>query len=296
MKLNNLVTPLNTSELNETIVQPAEQAATFQDYYGFNMNPFSDSVNPSFFYKTSKHEEAFMKMMMSVENDISLGLVTGISGTGKTLLTQMLLYNLNSENYKPVLVLAWPGMTKTVLLREILMELDPEFNEKVRQTGDLLKLLHAHIIDLYKQHKKLVILIDEAHFLCSDSLHILRTISNLETPEKKLITCLLFSEDRLLRRLSHPSYESLRSRTYMKAALEALNEKEVQQYIKFLLLVAGGSDDQFASETFSMICQASKGICRMVNKICNNCLIEAFVLGKKHVDTTIVQKVIAEIK
>ena len=82
----------------------------------------------------------------------------------------------------------------------------------------------------------------------------------------------------------------------MKVALEALNEKEVQQYIKFLLLVAGGSDDLFASETFSMICQVSKGICRVMNKICNNCLIEAFVLGKKHVDTTIVQKVIAEIK
>lgn len=82
----------------------------------------------------------------------------------------------------------------------------------------------------------------------------------------------------------------------MKAGLEALNEKEVQQYIKFLLLVAGGNDDLFASETFSMICQASKGICRVVNKICSNCLIEAFVLGKKYVDTTIVQKVIAEIK
>ena len=229
-------------------------------------------------------------MMMSVENDISLGLVSGISGTGKTLLTQMLLYNLDTEHYKPVLVLVSPGMTKTVLLREILTELDQEFNDKVRQTGDLLRLLHFHIIDLYQQHKKLVILIDEAHFLCSDSLHILRTISNLEIPEKKLITCLLFSEDRLLRRLHHPSYDSLRSRIYIQVSLDALSEKDVQQYIKFRLLVAGGKDDLFDYDTFSIICEESKGICRVINKICNNSLFEAFVRGEKYVSKAIVQK------
>jgi type II secretory pathway predicted ATPase ExeA len=63
-----------------------------------------------------------------------------------------------------------------------------------------------------------------------------------------------------------------------------------------MLLVAGGSDNLFAPETFSLIFQTSKGICRMVNKICSNCLIEAFVVGKKRVDTEIVQKIISEIK
>ncbi|MCP4713978.1 MAG: AAA family ATPase [Deltaproteobacteria bacterium] len=296
MQLLKLATPPSTVKNTDPAPGFRDHAGTVAEFFGFSGNPFSDAVNPAYFYKTATHEEAFLKMMVSVEQDISLGLVTGTSGTGKTLLTQMLLYNLDPACYTPVVVLVSPGMTKTALLREILLELDPEFDDSIRQTGDLLRLLHAHIIDLYRQQKKPVIIIDEAHFLCADSLHILRTISNIEIPEKKLVTCLLFSESRLLRRLQHPSYESLRNRIYLKVGLETLAENDVRQYIKFRLLVAGTREDVFEQDAFPLIQAASGGTCRMVNKICHNCLLEAFVQGEHHVSAAVVRKITAPAK
>src|SRR5436190_6671883 len=63
----------------------------FLEFYGLTDNPFADCVHPTFFYRTESHAEAFRSMMQAVEFHASLGLVTGPSGTGKTLVSQLLL-------------------------------------------------------------------------------------------------------------------------------------------------------------------------------------------------------------
>ncbi len=263
------------------------------DYYGFTAHPFSDSVNPDFFYGSSIHERAFKKMVMTIQEDISLGLVHGVSGTGKTLLTQMLLTHLNTEAYQVALIMVSPGMSKTSLLKEILREVMEENETFPSQTQTLLDLLHRQIIDLYAQNRKLVILIDEAHFLSAESLHILRTISNLETPQKKLATCILFAEDLFLRRLSHPSYQSLRNRMYMKVPLAPMRLDETIQYIKFRLLTAGAKDSLFEADAYHEIYKGSGGICREINRICHNSLSEAYLNKKSRVDRETIRNALA---
>ncbi len=261
-------------------------------YHGFTSHPFSDSVNPDFFYESTIHETAFKKMLMTIQDNISLGLVHGVSGTGKTLLTQMLLTHLDPELYQVALVMVSPGMSKTSLLKEILRELMEETEIFPSKTQALLDLLHEQIIDLYRQNKKLVMVIDEAHFLSAEALHILRTISNLETPQKKLATCILFAEDLFLRRLSHPSYQSLRSRMYMKVSLAPMDLDETVQYIKFRLLSAGCALPPFNEDTYSEIHKSSGGICRDINRICHNSLTEAFLRKQKWIDREIVRNAI----
>jgi general secretion pathway protein A len=250
-------------------------------------------VNPEFFYASEGHEAAFKKMVMTIEGDISLGLVHGVSGTGKTLTTQMLLAYLRPEVYETVLVLVTPGMSKTALLREILRELFEEMKTFPAQTQKLLDLLASRIFELYHQNRKLVILIDEAHFLSAESLHLLRTISNLETPQKKLTTTILFAEDHFLRRLAHPSYQSLKNRMYMKLRLSPINADETAQYIKYRLLASGSREPLFDEACYGEIHKYSGGVCREINRICHNCLTEAFMQGRKCVDGEIVHGVVS---
>jgi len=264
------------------------------DFFGLTSHPFSDAVNPDFFYGSRGHERALKKMVMTVEDNISLGLVYGKSGTGKSLLSVMLLKHLDPEKYRSALVLVSPGMTKTSLLKEILRELG-EYNEKLpSKTQDLLDLLHEQIIDLYSHRKRLVILIDEAHFLSAGALHLLRTISNLETPQQKLTTCLLFSEDLFLRRLSHPSYQSLRNRMYMKVRLSGMEEDETIQYIKYRLLAAGCKEPIFDEALYAGMQKATGGVAREINRICHNCLAEGFLQKKKIVDVELLRNVLDE--
>ena len=246
----------------------------FLDYYGLSENPFADCVHPSFFYRTESHAEAFRSMMLAVEFHTSLGVVTGPSGTGKTLISQLLLENFDRSKHHVILVLATPGLTKTGLLREILSELNLAHPAGINRVQDLVKLLSNHIIDLYQNGRRLVIVFDECHLLDADCLHIIRTISNIEIPEHKLTTSLLFGEARFARRLEHPSYESLRNRIYLWAKLEPLRADEVRQYVNFRVVVGGRMTELFAPDAMAALYTHSGGICRTLNKVCMLSLIE----------------------
>jgi general secretion pathway protein A len=257
---------------------PHRDEGNFLSFYGLRENPFADSVNPAFYYRTDAHGDAYQRMMLTIENDISLGMVTGLSGTGKTLLTQLILQNLDATRYQAILVLVSPGLSKTGLLREILAELNVALPAGINRTQELLKLLSNYIIDLHHRGQRLVIIIDECHFLSSDNLHIIRTISNIELPDRKLATCLLFGESRFAGRLRHPNYDSLRNRMYMRCDLKPMNAADCAQYVKFRLMAAGGHDELFDDAALDLLHKHSKGIGRSVNKLAMLSLLEGHTL------------------
>jgi type II secretory pathway predicted ATPase ExeA len=228
--------------------------------------------------------------MLAVEFNASLGMVTGPSGTGKTLVSQLVLQHLDTTNYQTVLVLVMPGLSKTGLLREILSELNIGLPVGIARVQDLMKLLSNHIIDMYQRGQRLVLIVDESHLLDSECLHLIRTISNVEIPERKLTTCLLFGEARLARRLQHPGYESLRNRIYMRGTLKPLEVEEVGQYVKFRCMVAGRIAPLFTATALAELHAHSGGICRTLNKLCMHCLIEGALQQQSLIDVPIVQQ------
>ncbi len=260
----------------------------FIEYYGLKSNPFADCVHPTFFYRTESHAEAFRSMMLAVDFQASLGLVTGPSGTGKTLVSQLLLEQFDQSKYHVILVLVTPGLSKIGLLREILSELNLALPAGVGRVQDLMKLLGNHIMDMHERGQRLVIIVDECHLLDAECLHVIRTISNIEIPERKLTTTLLFGEARLAQRLEHPSYESLRNRIYLRAELQPLRPDETRQYVGFRLLVAGRMADLFAPDAFEPLHTHSGGICRSLNKLCMLSLIEGALRQQPLVDAAIV--------
>jgi general secretion pathway protein A len=255
-------------------IVPFAPAGNFVSYFGLKENPFADSVHPSFFFRTDSHAEAFRSMTLAVDFRASLGMVTGPSGTGKTLVSQLLLHHFEDSKYRVVLVLVTPGLSKTGLLREILSELNLALPAGIARVQDLVKQLSNHIIELHEEGRRLIIIVDECHLLSADCLHIVRTISNIETPQEKLTTCLLFGESRLATRLEHTSYASLSNRIYLRSELRPLTAVEVAQYIKFRLMTAGRLNELFTDAALVAIHEHSGGICRSVNKLGMLSLIE----------------------
>ncbi|MBM3335250.1 AAA family ATPase [Candidatus Sumerlaeota bacterium] len=254
------------------------------DWFGFEDNPFRDSVNPKFFFRTDAHEEAYLKMRQCIEEDIAIGLTAAASGTGKTLLTQILLSDLNPRCYHPVVILVYPQMTRTALLTEIARELEIEVREGTR-VQTLVANVHRRIIELYRRGVKPVLIIDEVHFLKSDSLHLLRTLSNIEVPERKLVTILLFGEEAFLDKLEQPRYRALLSRVFVRADLRPLTPGEVEQYVKFRCLVAGGNGAIFERDAFPLIYELSGGIPREINRLCYAAMTRAMARRRSSIGT-----------
>jgi len=260
----------------------------FLEYYGLANNPFADCVNPGFFYRTGAHSEALRTVMQAVEFETSLGLLTGPSGMGKTLLSQLLLQHLDPAKYCAALVLVTPGLGKSGLLREILSELSVALPAGIPRVQDLVKILSNQIIDLHQEGKRLVLIIDESHLLSADCLHIVRTISNIEIPACKLVTCLLFGEERLNSRLDHPSYDSLRNRIYMRGSLPPLSVEDTAQYVKYRLMIANQLADVYTPGALAAIHRISEGICRSINKLCMLSLIEGAIRRQAVIDEPLI--------
>ncbi len=280
---------LKKEMLMETALKPLDIALDYCEHFGLHRPPFNDAVNPEFFYRTATHEAAFVKMMMCARRRKALGLVWGRSGTGKTLLTQMMLAGLPEDEFIPIVILANPGMSKMGLLGCILDELEVARPSGRENTQSLLECIHSYLMQAYSMGQRVVLIVDEAHFMPADQLHMIRALTNLETPQEKLCTIILLAEESFPRRLRHKRFASLRSRISVNAYLSPLSVSETEQYIKFRALVAGSSEELFDPECYKMIHAASGGACREISKLADNSLMEAFLQGESRVTGKIVE-------
>ncbi|OKY75745.1 MAG: hypothetical protein BM485_08545 [Desulfobulbaceae bacterium DB1] len=242
--------------------------------FGFFRNPFKDTLDADLFYRTRQHEEALVKIRIGIEDCHALILLSGASGTGKTLVSQLAVRDLDPSRFKPVIVPVSPDMGKAMLLGRIICEADPE-RKQGRCAHERLTQLQETALALHEHGKRLVVVIDEAHFLKADALHILRTLSNLETEQEKLVTVLLVAEKSLSRRLTNPSYASLRGRITFAVRLDPLKREETEQFVKYRLLKCGASPDLLTGDAFAVVHRISGGIPREINRILYNGFLEA---------------------
>lgn len=254
---------------------PDERTQLAVRHFHFRENAFPDSVDPRFFFRTEAHEDAYIRMRQCIEEHVAVGLTTAPSGTGKTLLTQILLTELDPAKHEPALVLAWPGMSRTGLLRELAAEIGINDLPARATMHQAMTAIQNRIVELHRSGRKLVVMIDECHFLGHEPLQMVRTLSNIELPERKLVSILLFAEDSFLAKMDRPQYASIFNRMFVRASLRPLTEDETQQYIKFRCLVGGGNPAVFAPGFYRAVHALSGGIPREINRICHNAMFDA---------------------
>lgn len=245
--------------------------------FGLQRNPFKDTIDTALFFRTRQHEEAAVKIKIGIEDQHALILLDGPSGTGKTLASQVVLRSLDRDRFKPLFVSVFPAMGRGALLGAILtgLGLVPSrlVHERVGQ-------LRERAMALDDDGLRLVIVIDEAHFLSADALHSLRTLSNLETEREKLVTVLLVAEPGLARRLAGPSYASLRGRITFALSLPPLSVEGLEQYVKYRILKCGGDPALLPAEAYPLLHSLSHGIPREINRLLYVTLIEAMTSGQ----------------
>jgi type II secretory pathway predicted ATPase ExeA len=257
--------------------------------FGLAKNPFKDILDTSLFFRTRQHEEALIKMRIGIEDCHALCLLSGTSGTGKTLISQVVLGNLEQSRFRTGFILVYPQMGKGALLSAILEELGCE--NQARTTHGRIKQLQEKAIQLHGQKQRLVLIIDEAHFLQAEALHVLRSLSNLENEEEKLITVLLIAEENLRRRLQAPSYAALRSRITFQIDLSPLSRAETEQYIKYRLLKCGAYTDFLTVEVYETIHRLAGGLPREINRLLYNSFMEAMATEYFAITTEILHSV-----
>ena len=283
----------NEADQPKIIKLPFDEQRELLAFFGMDTNPFIDAVDPTLYFKTPQHESAYKKLRHCIEDSISMGMLCAPSGMGKTLIIQLLKRNLSEEKYHIVDLRIEKGLTKAAFIKNVLYEIGftKIFQGQNTHINDLLLLLHNRLVEDYEKYgKRLVLMIDEAQFLQLDILYLVKMISNIELPQQKLATIILFGEESLEKRIRQKNFISLSNRMFIKETLSPLNIYEMKAYLHYKLDQSGYRDELFSPEIYDVIFVATDGICREVNNLVYNALIEAFYAKKKIIDYDILLK------
>jgi general secretion pathway protein A len=207
----------------------------YLSYYNLSEWPFQINSDPRFLWLGEKHKEALATLIYGVQNQRGFLLLTGDVGTGKTTLVNALLERLDGS----ILVgnITDPKLDLIGFLNVVSASLgNPEKSEKKE---DFLLRFTRFLNEMYAEKKYVLLIIDEAHTLSTDHLEQIRLLSNIELPEKRLISIFLVGQDEVNETLTSYECRALRQRISLICRVEPLSEGETTEYIRHRLRIAG---------------------------------------------------------
>jgi general secretion pathway protein A len=152
--------------------------------------------------------------------------------------------------------------------------------------------LRRHLIEKRQAGIYNGLILDEAQSLPYELLEEVRLLSNIETPTEKLLNVVLAGQPELADRLNEVNLRQLKQRISLRCELGTFTFHETGAYIAGRLRIAGGEPAKiFTREAVLAIHDASQGVPRTVNVICDNALIGGFAAQEHPVTRALVDEV-----
>lgn len=265
----------------------------YLDHYGLKEPPFDITPNPRFLFFSPKHREAFNHLLYGIRERKGFVQLTGDVGAGKTTVCRAMMEQLGQQ-YATALILN-PVLTPEQLVRAIAMEFG--LNVSGMNQLETVATLNTFLLQQVEQQKETVLIIDEAQDMTNELLEQVRLLSNLETDDRKLLQIVLMGQPELRDRLNDFSLRQLRQRITVRYHLRPLTRTEVGQYVHHRLQISGAKGSPyFTPAAVWRIHSYSKGIPRLINAVCDKCLLAGFVQSKDRVDFKMVGRAIRELE
>jgi general secretion pathway protein A len=264
----------------------------YEAFFGLKERPFDLAPNPRFLYVTGPQREALSNLRYGLTTPRGLTLLLGEAGTGKTTLVQTVLGELAGK-IECVLV-SNPTLTRDEFY-EYLSKSFQLGGETATSKTRFLFAFRQHLEERHRAGKLSALIIDEAQSVPYDLLEEVRLLSNIETPTAKLLNVVLAGQPELADRLNEASLRQLKQRISLRCELRPLDFPETAAYIAGRIRIAGGKPaDIFSREAVAAIHEASGGVPRTINVVCDNTLIGGFAAEVKPVTRALVQDVMRD--
>jgi putative secretion ATPase (PEP-CTERM system associated) len=264
----------------------------YQSYYNLTGKPFRLSPDPAFFFPSRGHKRALAYLRYGLNQDEGFVVITGSPGTGKTTLAKILLQEMDASVV--VAHLTTTQLEADDMLRMVAASFGLRY-EGLDKAG-LLKSLEHFLLARSREHKRALLVIDEAQNLPSRSLEELRMLSNLQVGDKALLQIFLLGQEQFRHMLDNPTLEQLRQRVIANYHLTPLGADECQRYVESRLNHVGWNNDpHFAEIAHELIHQYSDGIPRRINMLCDRILLYGCMEETHEITGEVVNLVKAEL-
>jgi type II secretory pathway predicted ATPase ExeA len=263
-------------------------------YFHLRARPFSATPDASCFYASEAIQESIDELVLRSQTGHGIAILTGMEGTGKTLLCQRLIAELGGS---------WSGISlssanlssRKALLQAILFELGQSYQGMDEQ--ELRLALLGWLRSNAKQARRAILILDEAHLLPERLMEEVRGLADLSEGGKPLLQVVLCGDVTLDERLTSPGLNAFNQRVGCHVVLEPLDQQQTLNYIDHRVGWSGGDASQmFAPDALCLIARLANGIPRCINYLCDHCLLLAYVNEVEQVTRSIVLDAITDLR
>jgi len=266
----------------------------YESYWKLKQKPFESCADSRFYYPGESHQAALLKLRYAIENRRGGAMLSGPSGTGKTLLVNMLGETLG-EKFSPLLHLVFPQMSTPELLAYLADEMDGSSDV----AGELgvpgsIRRIERFLTKNAKADRHAVVVVDEAHLIeDAQTLEALRLLLNFEPAGRPALTLLLSGQTGLLPTLDR--MPQLEERLGVKCLIRPLTRQETADYVAHRLQVAGATHTIFEPDALPVLHELTHGIARRINRLCDLALLIGFAEEQKTITAAHLESVSQEL-
>ena len=244
---------------------------TYSKFFNLSENPFGETPDPDFYFASIQHGKALASLIAALKQGKGFSILTGEVGTGKTLLSRMLLAAF--EQQANTALILYPKFSEIELLHSICEEFEIPQLEGNQTAKAYVDHLNRYLLAALENGKQSILIIDESQALSTEALETIRLLTNLETKSKKLLQIVLVGQPELLNTLEREDLRQLKQRIGVHALLSGLSAIEIEKYIRSRIEQGGtGNFVRFDIKAVKAIEELSGGIPRRINQICERLL------------------------
>lgn len=222
----------------------------------------------------------------------SMALITGKAGIGKTTGVRAFTDRLPSNQYQ----VAYFGQDQDGI--NLLRRFVQTFGLKPKHHRVYLPMQISQALsdNLQEGGKEIVAVIDEAHLLDDRTLEDIRLLTNSDFDTKSALSIILLGHPQLRIRLKSLEFEALKQRLRYPFFLEGFSLEETTAYIRHRLTVAGGASELFTEEAIKRIFDASEGVPRAINNLCELALLKAELANLDSIDGKLIKQIVSQLE
>ncbi|MFQ5773762.1 MAG: XrtA/PEP-CTERM system-associated ATPase [Kiloniellaceae bacterium] len=264
----------------------------YTDFYKLEGRPFQLSPDPEFFFEARPHKKALAYLNYGISQCEGFIVITGEIGAGKTILVEHILSTFVGRNLTAAKVVT-TQLNADDLLRMVAAAF--EIPQEGADKATILRRMEAFLVDSHRGNKCVLLFVDEAQNLPHGALEELRMLSNIQVGGRSLLQIYLLGQPEFRRTIARKSLEQLRQRVITSYHLQPLDMDETRQYIEHRLRHVGWQNDpNITPHAFNMIHEATGGVPRKINLLCDRLLLLAYLEEKHEIDRATVKEVVLD--
>ncbi|WP_334193735.1 ExeA family protein [Pararhodobacter sp.] len=263
----------------------------YLDHFGLRERPFALAPDPEFLFWSPEHRGAYAMLDYGLSTRAPITLLTGEIGAGKTTLLHHFIDSLGEGVTIGMISNARPGVND--VLRRVCAALGltvPPGSD----SAEIFAVVQEFLLGEHRRGNRVLLVIDEAQNLNRDALEDLRMLTNINAGRDEVLQLLLVGQPELRAVVRRPDLVQFAQRVSASYHLPRLDAASTAGYIASRVRQAGGNPNIFSRQAAELIHEATGGVPRLINQLCDLALTYAYAAQASMVKRDTVAQVLAD--